>query len=297
MKRWLAAALLGLRAQTRSGHLARMALRLDPGNLRALWVLYLKRNKGQTVMRRLPDFLRVGVEDAVLAGLLERHFYYCRAQFFQDLQFLKLFPHYESERGYFVEIGVGDGVHLSNTYLLEQSLGWDGLLVEANPDCWENIENKRRALLRRQAAWCEDGQTLEFVCTSTPEFSGLKQTSCLRTQSLQEKLVLVEGVQTERLLVEAGAPDHIPFLSLDTEGSELKILEGIDFQRRSFDFLCVEHGGDVTRQRALLGFMAAKGYVSVLADQSEIDFWFVPEELVSTLPSISLPHQSSIEVV
>ena len=35
--------------------------------------------------------------------------------------------------GYFVELGAMDGAHFSNSLFFEESLGWGGLLIEANP--------------------------------------------------------------------------------------------------------------------------------------------------------------------
>ena len=44
----------------------------------------------------------------------------------------------------FIEAGAYDGVEHSNTLWLEANLNWKGLLVEANPDQYENIKNVHR---------------------------------------------------------------------------------------------------------------------------------------------------------
>jgi hypothetical protein len=50
-----------------------------------------------------------------------------RAQFGEDRVLWNIFR--GRCNGFFVEVGAYDGVHLSNTYFLEQ-LGWRGLLIE-----------------------------------------------------------------------------------------------------------------------------------------------------------------------
>jgi len=39
----------------------------------------------------------------------------------------------QKRNGYFLDVGAHDGVHLSNTYLLEKKYRWKGICVEGNP--------------------------------------------------------------------------------------------------------------------------------------------------------------------
>ena len=42
------------------------------------------------------------------------------------------------ENGYFIEIGAADGIHFSNTYVLEKELGWQGICIEPFPLSFNN---------------------------------------------------------------------------------------------------------------------------------------------------------------
>ena len=48
--------------------------------------------------------------------------------------------------GSFVELGAFDGVHNSNSYLLEKCHGWKGLLVEASPTNYLKLASSERAV-------------------------------------------------------------------------------------------------------------------------------------------------------
>jgi hypothetical protein len=61
------------------------------------------------------------------------------------------------------------------------------------------------------------------------------------------------------LLEQQGAPQLIDYLSIDTEGSELAILEGIDWNRYQFRSISVEH--NFTEQRLdIQKLLEAQGY-------------------------------------
>lgn len=51
----------------------------------------------------------------------------------------------------------------------------------------------------------------------------------------------VDTISLDDLLEEHNAPKEIQFLSLDTEGSELEILQAFNFKNRRINAICVEH--------------------------------------------------------
>lgn len=59
---------------------------------------------------------------------------------------------------FFIECGALDGELRSNTLYLERVLGWEGLLIEADPDNFKELEWKRRK------SWASNS------CLSTKEY-------------------------------------------------------------------------------------------------------------------------------
>lgn len=57
----------------------------------------------------------------------------------------------------------------------------------------------------------------------------------------------------------------IDYLSLDTEGSELAILEGVDFDRLAFRCISVEHNYVTPRRAAIERCLTSRGYAKVRA--------------------------------
>lgn len=48
------------------------------------------------------------------------------------------------EKGFFIECGALDGEIRSNTLFMEQNLGWEGVLIEADPENFEKVKHKNR---------------------------------------------------------------------------------------------------------------------------------------------------------
>ncbi len=67
------------------------------------------------------------------------------SQFNEDSKIYKRFfthPRYIGN-GTFVEMGGSNGVTFSNTLVYEYCLGWNGLLIEANPISFQYLEKQR----------------------------------------------------------------------------------------------------------------------------------------------------------
>lgn len=132
--------------------------------------------------------------------------------------------------GVFVEVGVASGVAHSNTLWLEQR-GWRGLLVEADARNIDAIKKLRKTPVINCAAASVDGD-VRFVQHANPTLSGISRPrNC-------GQLVTVAGRRLDGLLKEHNF-ETVDIMSIDTEGTECDVLDGLgDLRPR---FLIVEY--------------------------------------------------------
>ena len=86
------------------------------------------------------------------------------AQMGQDLWVLQNL-HMRCGRGTFVEFGARNGVEHSNTLYFERTLGWRGILVEADPTQYRNLQTNRPRSWTYHGAVCTRaaGNTTSFA--------------------------------------------------------------------------------------------------------------------------------------
>jgi FkbM family methyltransferase len=256
-------------------HLIDTALRMDPRNATALGA---KLRYASNEVRTLAS---VSCQDPTFLDTYGDFGKFSQAQLLQDVVSLHLRRHNETnDAGYFVEIGVGDGKHLSNTHLFEKHLAWNGLLVEPNPDFHAKIRENRDCALAIEAAFNEDGGSVNFLAQTAGEMSGLSSHTKKRRGGTAVE-VLVETKRTEKIFEEASVPAYVDFMSVDTEGTEFEILSAIDFGKRQFGFIAVEHNYKQKKRNRVIELLSANGYERVFWPQSHIDDWFVPKATTS----------------
>jgi FkbM family methyltransferase len=178
--------------------------------------------------------------------------------------------------GYFVEIGAASGVNLSNTYLLEKQFDWTGILVEPAPVWHEELHRERNSIIDKRCVWSQSGQILNFVSADTPELSTIATfiESDFHKDNRQGTTLMVASVSLIDLLAEYDAPREIEFLSIDTEGSELSILESFDFDTYKIKCIAVEHNWTAAREK-IFNLLTQKGYRRVHHRVSQWDDWYV----------------------
>lgn len=156
--------------------------------------------------------------------------------------------------GFFVEIGANDGVNQSNTLFFEHSRGWRGVLIEPHPKTFDSlIKNRSNSNFFKNAAcvgfdYDQPSIDLTFMNLMTTsvgiplEISNLDQHSQDGAKHLgqQPYQFTASAVTLNSILDEAKAPPIIDLFSLDVEGAELHVLNGIDHTKYRFRFICVE---------------------------------------------------------
>jgi len=172
--------------------------------------------------------------------------------------------------GYFVEAGAGDGVRFTNTLALEER-GWTGICVE--PTSQIDELTARRNCKCVQAMLGRDGETLTLrTDADDPQLSGDPRYMLPDRRERPGAERTLPTVALHTLLRQHDAPPVIDYLSLDTEGTELLILQAFDWSYR-FRCITVEHNG---RERELSTLLTARGYR--LAKSGELDLYFVHDQ-------------------
>ncbi len=199
-----------------------------------------------------------------------------KAQLFQDLW--ALWVSGQKREGFFVEFGAASGVALSNTYFLEKQMGWTGVLAEPNPSFAASLAEHRNCTVSSRCVYSVSGQRLNFLAAPVGEYSRIEAIapgdSHEQSQRADAEHITVETISLNDLLVETGAPEQIDFLSIDTEGSELEILEAFDFDRWRIGAIAVEHNRTPAR-RGLYRLLTGKGYRRMWTAFSRWDDWYV----------------------
>jgi FkbM family methyltransferase len=203
------------------------------------------------------------------------HYDASKAQIFQDL--FVLFILGEKRDGYFVEFGATNGITLSNTYLLENSYGWKGVLAEPARSWHEQLRRNRKCITDTRCVWSQSGARLEFNEVAEGELSTIEAFSNADGHSAARKQGEKYDVQTislNDLLESCGAPHCIDYLSVDTEGSELTILSNFDFSKYDIRIITVEHNFTPEREK-IHALLRSKGYIRTFEGFSQWDDWYI----------------------
>lgn len=148
----------------------------------------------------------------------------------------EFFSFENGEEGFFVEAGGSDPFEQNNTYILEKN-GWTGLVVEPKTDFNPSYHSFRPKTILENFVLVDfdyEKDTIEGDFSyymqggieNTFEFPNWNPTpyKCCTLQSLFDKHNIRE----------------VHFLSLDTEGTEMNILKGIDFSRTFIHLIIME---------------------------------------------------------
>jgi FkbM family methyltransferase len=182
--------------------------------------------------------------------------------------------------GYFVEFGATNGKDISNTWLLENTFGWTGIVAEPGKNWQEDLAKNRKCHVETKCVWSESGKVLTFNQTRNPDLSCINDYSNSdqwAAQRMNGTTYDVETISLNDLLEKYNAPTEIDYLSIDTEGSEFEILSNFDFDKYKIKVITCEHNHTPMRE-FIQQLLAVYGYVRKYPNLSDVDDWFVLAE-------------------
>ena len=184
---------------------------------------------------------------------------------------------------YFLEFGALDGIGASNTAMLEKTLGWKGIAVEANPTYYPQVCANRSCITVNVALAANSRQSVEMIdvygLSALREYMDVDGQRHVRERDARG-YVRTDTLNPNELLERYSTPVRIEFLSLDIEGGEYAVLTAIDFDKYQIAMLAIEHSNDPVRQDLVRQFLLPKGYKVI--QRSQDDWFYHPRYLEQT---------------
>ena len=187
----------------------------------------------------------------------------------------KLLKYINYKNGFYIDCGANDGVNQSTTWYFEKYLNWHGILIEPVPEVYNELKNNRNnnnyfynyALISKKY----NQEQINFTFNNK---DSLTAKNMLGKNHLKrnEKIITVKCVTLENILNNIKTPQLIDLFSLDVEGYEFEVLQGINFNSIKFKYILVE----TEFPEKMNNFLTKKGY-SFIERLSNYNFLKKPE--------------------
>jgi FkbM family methyltransferase len=203
----------------------------------------------------------------------------------------KLLKYINYKNGVFIECGANNGIAQSNTLYYERNLEWKGLLVEPNKSLYEQCKlNRPNSIVENYALVSKNYKkstilgNFNCACGLTSmitDKSDYFDPHLDHERSMKNKNHIVEvNVITLTELLITHNIQTIDFFSLDVEGYEIDVLNGLDFSIFRPKYILIETENREVYQNAIRTYMKEKKY-NFIERLSVNDDIFIAEELIN----------------
>ena len=146
----------------------------------------------------------------------------------------KLKKYLNFKNGFFIECGANDGVNQSNTWYFEKKLNWRGILIEPVPNLFkELIKNRSENNIFVNKCLVEKNYKSKNI--------NMIYDNCKTKISKSQVKTLNTQVSTvAKVLKDNKIKKSIDLFSLDVEGYELNVLNGINFRANKIKYFLIE---------------------------------------------------------
>ena len=191
----------------------------------------------------------------------------------------------------FLEFGATDGFDISNSYTLENSFNWKGVLSEPSPQWHEALKkNRKNSKIITKCIWKESGKKLDFFMSDFGSLSTIKDfvesdkisiptNTEIRLKS--GKTISVETISLNDVIKEYFNSICPSYISIDTEGSEYEILKAFDLDNFRPKVFTIEHN-HTENETKIDEHLITNGYVRIFRKLTTFDAWYIPSEILKS---------------
>lgn len=165
------------------------------------------------------------------------------------------------EKGFFIDVGASDGITFSNTYFLERK-GWSGICIEPHPTSFAKLKRFRKHAVN--AAVSNIRRSKFFLSALSPDLSGFE------TSHPKDELKKVEVISLKNLIKKEKIT-KIDLLSIDTEGTEIDVIESLG-DKILPDFVIIEYLTQDKENEQIPEYLMSKKYRQILKTKANYIF-------------------------
>lgn len=139
--------------------------------------------------------------------------------------------------GFYLEAGAYDGILQSNTKFLEEEYGWSGILIEPSPKVFQELVKNRpdNISINKCLVSCNYGnKTIMGAFDNGPMSSVNNMRNIENAELISVECDTLENILDELLVAK------IDFMTVDTEGYELEVLEGLNLNKYRPTYIMIE---------------------------------------------------------
>ena len=178
-----------------------------------------------------------------------------------DLKMEKYFK--DIFNGFYIECGANDGVSQNNTLYYNQKYNWKGLLVEANPDIYNICKINRPNDIVENYALVSSSYADKTIKGYFKNISLNGQ--CIDGNKYSDKTLSTEQITevnaiTLTELLDKHDIKKIDLFSLDVEGYEINVLDGLNFEKYRPKYILIETTTCENKREEIENYLSNKKY-------------------------------------
>ena len=167
----------------------------------------------------------------------------------------------DKKNGFYVDVGSYHPTHRNNTYLLYKK-NWNGINIDTSQFSIELFNYMRPNDLNYECAVSNKNQFVKLFYQK--ELSQLSTTESDQAKNVFQGNIKEKEIKAFTLdeILERGKYKNskIDFLDIDVEGADLKVLEGLSFDKFKPELICIEIHSKEIKKSDIYNFLVDKNY-------------------------------------
>ena len=177
----------------------------------------------------------------------------------EDLEILKYFK--GKKNGFYVDVGCYHPVHRNNTYLLYK-LDWRGINIDISEFSIDLFNYIRPDDLNYNFAISNKNEILKiYYQKELSQLSTIEKEQANKVFQGNIKEKKIQAFTLNEILAKDKYKNYeIDLLNIDVEGADLKVLEGLSFDKFTPKLICVEIHENKIKESKIFKFLNNKNY-------------------------------------